>query len=64
MSEHKMMEAIGRIERALKRLEMIDLSSPTIHSEPSDLQNRHDILKREAQATLADIDRLILQAKG
>jgi hypothetical protein len=64
MPEHKMMEAIDRIKKALDRLEMIEFPNPAKTNESSDLQDRHELLKREAQAALADIDRLILQAKG
>jgi hypothetical protein len=59
-----MMQAIGRIERALARLEQVDFSSSTLSGEPSDLRLQHDKLKREAQSAIVDIDRLLSQIKG
>jgi hypothetical protein len=64
MPQDRMLHAIGRIERALARLENIDLSQPSFSSDPSDLQQRHDQLKQEAQAALSNIDRLIAHVKG
>jgi hypothetical protein len=64
MPQDKMMQSIGRIERALARLENIDVSPVSQSSEPSDLQLRHDRLKQEAQTALVDIDRLLNQVKG
>jgi hypothetical protein len=63
MPQDRMMQAIGRMERALARLEKVDFSSSAMSREPSDLQQRHDGLKREAQSAIADIDRLLSQVK-
>jgi hypothetical protein len=64
MPQDRLMQAISRIERALVRLENIDVSQAGFPPEPSDLQQQYDRLKQEAQSALADIDRLISQAKG
>jgi hypothetical protein len=57
MPQDRMMQAIGRMERALARLE-------NASGEPSDLQQRHDRLKQEAQSAIADIDRLLSTVRG
>jgi hypothetical protein len=64
MPQDKMMQAIGRMERALVRLENADFSRPVASDEPSDLQQRHDRLKQQAQSAIADIDRLLSQVRG
>lgn len=62
MTEQQMMQAIGRIERALSRLERADFSRQNTQLD-SQLADRHDRLKAAAQAALNDIDQL-LSAKG
>lgn len=62
MAEQQLMQAIGRIERALSRLERANFSRPNAQPD-SELVDRHERLKVAAQATLNDIDRL-LAAKG
>lgn len=64
MPQDRMMQAIGRIERALGRLETVDLKSPIQSSEPSDLQQRHDRLRQETQAAIGDLDHLLSLVKG
>jgi hypothetical protein len=64
MPHDRMLNAIGRMESALARLEAIDMSRPQFSADTLDLQHRHDRLRQEATATLADIDRLINQVKG
>jgi hypothetical protein len=64
MPQDKMMQSIGRIERALVRLENIDLSRSAEAGDLADLQQRHECLKREAQTSLVDIERLLSQVKG
>jgi hypothetical protein len=63
MPQDRMMQAIGRIERALGRLEMVDLNTPTQSPEPSDLQQRHNRLRQETQAAIVDLDHLLLLVK-
>jgi hypothetical protein len=63
MPQDRMMQAIGRIERALGRLETVDLKSPIQSAEPSDLQQRHDRLRQETQAAIGDLDHLLSLVK-
>ena len=63
MPQDRMMQAIGRIERALGRLEMVDLKSPIQSAERSDLQQRHDRLRQETQAAIGDLDHLLSLVK-
>jgi hypothetical protein len=62
MAEQQLMQAIGRIERALSRLERVDFSKQNAPLD-RELVDRHDRLKTAAQAALDDIDQL-LAAKG
>jgi hypothetical protein len=62
MAEQQLMQAIGRIERALSRLERADFSGPNAQPD-RELIDRHERLKVAAQAALNDIDRL-LASKG
>jgi hypothetical protein len=57
MSNDRNILAIGRIERALSKLELY--RPPAAQSADSDLQIRHERLKSEAQKALSDIDRLL-----
>jgi hypothetical protein len=59
MPHDRMMQAIGRIERALSRLEHIDLRPNSSDSESSDLAQRHERLKAETRAVLGEIDGLL-----
>ena len=63
MPQDRMMQAIGRIERALGRLEKVKtpLSSASLHND--DLQGRYDHLRAEAQAAVGQIDLLLNQKK-
>jgi hypothetical protein len=63
MPQDRMMQAIGRIERALMRLEMVELKAPKNAAEPSDLLDRHNRLRRETQAAIGDLDRLVQLVK-
>ena len=63
MPQDRMMQAIGRIERALGRLETVDLKSPKQSAEPSDLQQRHNRLREETQAAIGELDHLLRQVK-
>jgi hypothetical protein len=64
MLQDRMMQAIGRIERALGRLETLDLSAQKLSAEPSDLQQRHDRLRQETQAAVNDLDHLLSLVKA
>lgn len=58
-------DAIGRIERALARIEIV-AASPLRASDNSrshaELEQRHAMLRQELEMTLGDIDRLIAQS--
>ena len=60
MAEERFIVAIGRIERALSRLEKMALS-PAV-SESSDLSERHKKLKSETLAAIGDIDKILAGA--
>jgi hypothetical protein len=62
MAEQQLMQAIGRIERALSRLERTDFSSNSAVPH-SDLVERHERLKAATKAAMNDLDRL-LASKG
>ena len=63
MPQDRMMQAIGRIERALGRLETVDLDTSKQSDEPSDLQQRHDRLRQETQAAIGELDHLLQLVK-
>jgi hypothetical protein len=63
MPQDRMMQAIGRIERALMRLETVELSARKNVSAPSDLQDRHNRLRQETQTVIGDLDRLLQLVK-
>jgi hypothetical protein len=63
MPQDRMMQAIGRIEHALMRLETVDLGAPKPASVPSDLQQKHDQLCKETQAAISDLDQLLALVK-
>ncbi len=57
MAQERLILAIGRMERALSRLETVKF--PT--GGDSDLRARHEALKSEARAAIRDIDALLGQ---
>lgn len=64
MTQDRLIEAIGRIERALSRIERTDLSvrnaSSNMQSDKDlDLIARHENLKAETAAAIHEIDMLI-----
>jgi hypothetical protein len=61
MAEQRLMQAIGRIERSLARLEQVDLSAASAAID-HDLQQRHASLKTAAQSALDEIDKLLARA--
>ncbi len=61
MAEHELMQSIGRLERAVSRLET--LPSPESGPNHSDLAGKHAALKQAAAEAIAQIDAL-LASKG
>lgn len=59
MPQDKLIQAIGRMERALSRLEKIDLKAMSNGHDVSDLQARHARLKVETSNALAEIDGIL-----
>jgi hypothetical protein len=57
MADERLILAIGRIERALSRLETVKMQS----TDDSDLSARHEALKSETRSVLRDIDALLSQ---
>jgi hypothetical protein len=64
MPQDRLMQAIGRMERAVSRLENVDLSPSVSSTEPSDLAQRHERLKAEARAAISEIDGLLSGLEG
>jgi hypothetical protein len=64
MSHDRMMQAIGRIENALGRLEKVDPRRVSAPAGDPELVARHEKLKAEARATVAEIDRLLAEVRG
>jgi hypothetical protein len=58
MSNERTILAIGRIERALSKLEQYRPPSPSSGAE--NLQLKHDRFKTEVQNAIAEIDRLLI----
>lgn len=59
MPHDRMMQAIGRIERALGRLETIKFPSSGDDQEMSALQDRYNRLREETRNAILAIDKLI-----
>ena len=65
MAQEQLIVAIGRLERALSRIEQADISSNglAVNGAPAvgdaDLAMRHDQLKAETRAAIKEIDALI-----
>ena len=55
MAEQQLILAIGRIERALSRIEQ---TPPRVNGDPH-LDARHETLKSETRAAIAELDALI-----
>ena len=60
MAEERFIVAIGRIERALSRIEKMALSP--IDNENTDLSERHKKLKSQTLAAIQDIDKILAGA--
>ena len=57
MAQDQLITAIGRIERAISKLEQVRL--PTSNDGNNDLKLRYDALKSATEQAVAEIDRLI-----
>lgn len=60
MADERLIFAIGRIERALSRIEKLAIF-PTA-SDESDLSKRHEKLKSETLAAIHDMDKILAGA--
>jgi hypothetical protein len=60
MAAQRLIVAIGRIERALSRLEQIPKT--TTAAPDNELVARHEKLKAETRAAISDIDRILAGA--
>lgn len=58
MPQQRLILAIERIERALSRLERIELPGSSAPVDP-DLRDKHEQLKAETQAAIREIDALL-----
>lgn len=58
MVQQRLIQAIGRIERALSRLEQAPFNK-TVSTDDSVLVAKHEQLKAETQAAIRDIDRIL-----
>lgn len=64
MPQDRMMQAIGRIERAVARLEAVNVGMVTkAPLANTDLQQRYDHLRTETQAAIGEIDQLLSLVK-
>lgn len=63
MSNDRMMQAIGRIERALARLEIIGPRRAESPAGDPGLAARHEKLKAETRSAIGEIDRLLAEVK-
>ncbi|MGL5837670.1 MAG: hypothetical protein ACRCY3_04125 [Sphingorhabdus sp.] len=63
MVEQQLIQAIGRVERAVSRLERITVpkEQPT---DSANLSERHERLKTAARSAIDEIDQLLIGAKG
>jgi hypothetical protein len=58
MADQRLILAIGRIERALSRLEQIPAKQSSTASDV-DLTDKYERLKAETRSAIADIDRIL-----
>lgn len=64
MSHDRLIVAIGRIERALTKIEQTPIAHRGMTAGDHDLAERHARLKAETAAALDEIDRLIAAGGG
>ncbi len=57
MLQDRLIIAIGRIERAISKLDQFEMSAPK--SNNNELSAKHEALKAETRAVIRDIDALI-----
>lgn len=57
MPDNKLIIAIGRIERALSRLEQLEV--PMISHDENNLRAKHEALKSETRSAISALDSLI-----
>jgi hypothetical protein len=57
MPDNKLIIAIGRIERALSRLEQLEV--PMVSNDDNNLRAKHEALKAETQSVIRTLDSLI-----
>lgn len=57
MAQQQMIEAIGRLERAVSRLEQAEM--PQFGAANPDLEQRYSALKSATEQAVAEIDRLL-----
>lgn len=57
MPDNKLIIAIGRIERALSRLEQLEV--PMVSNDDNNLRAKHEALKAETQSVIRALDSLI-----
>ncbi len=57
MAQQRMIEAIGRLERAVSRLEQVRISEAPAHD--PELEQRYSALKSATEQAVAEIDRLL-----
>jgi hypothetical protein len=62
MPDNKMIIAIGRIERALSRLEQLKV--PMISNDDNILRAKHEALKSETQSVIQALDSLIDEGRA
>lgn len=66
MSENGALTALGRIERALARIEAATARAPqppANERQMAELAARHDALRAETRQALADLDKLLSEAR-
>jgi hypothetical protein len=63
MPQDRMMQAIGRIERALARLEKIDIPAVPAPTESGEILQRYNRLRAETQGAISAMDALLRQGK-
>ncbi|MFC4292220.1 hypothetical protein ACFOWX_07305 [Sphingorhabdus arenilitoris] len=64
MSNERLILAIGRMERALSKLEQASVQPRGVTPPNDELSAKYDKLKAETRAVLADLDHLIAQSEA
>lgn len=63
MGQQRLILAIGRIERALSRLEQLPERANAVSGDP-ELSAKHERLKNETRAAIREIDDLLERSAG